>query len=131
MGIFMRWLAAFFLLAATLNPTGANYVVWASTHWRDQLPLTVLLGLLLLVGYAIALSATLNSIGTFGMVVIAAIFGCTVWVLEDWGLLSLSNGDVRMWLGLAALSVVFAAGLSWSLIKQRLTGQATFDDGED
>lgn len=131
MGIFMRWLAAFLLLAATLNPTGANYVVWASENWRDQLPLTVLLGLLLLVGYAIALSATLNSIGTFGMGVIAAIFGCTVWVLEDWGLLSLTNGDVRMWLGLAALSVVFAAGLSWSLIKQRLTGQATYDDGED
>jgi|APEBP8051072433_1049376.scaffolds.fasta_scaffold08047_2 hypothetical protein len=131
MGIFMRWLAAFLLLAATLNPTGANYVAWAGAHWHDQLPLTVLMGLLLLVGYAIAISATLNSIGSFGMVVIAAIFGCTVWVLEDWGMLSLSNGDVRMWLGIAALSVVFAAGLSWGLIKQRLTGQATVDDIDD
>lgn len=131
MGLFTRWLAAFALLAATLNPTQANYLAWASVHWRDQLPLTVLLGLLLLVGYVLALNAAMQALGGFGMAVLAAIFGCTVWVLEDWGLLSLSGGDVRMWLGLAALSVVLATGLSWGLIRQRLAGQGPVEDFDD
>lgn len=128
MSIFLRWLAAFLLLAATLNPTEANYLRWASLHWQDEMPLTVLMGLLLCVGYMIALNATLNAIGGFGMAMVGAIFACTVWVLADRGLLSLQDGDVRMWLGLAALSAVFAAGLSWGVIRQRLTGQDMMDE---
>lgn len=131
MGIFLRWVAAFALLALTYNPTEVNYLSWAMTHYADQLPVTVLMGLILSVGYMIALNATLNSIGAFGMLMIGAIFGCTVWVLADWGILTLGNDDLTMWLGIGALSVVFGTGLSWSLIKQRLTGQATIDEIED
>ncbi len=67
MGFILRWLAALGLLSATFNPTEWNYVSWAQANWGEQMALTVLLGLLLMVGYIIYLRATLRSIGLFGM----------------------------------------------------------------
>ncbi|MDF1801891.1 DUF6524 family protein [Thalassovita sp.] len=128
MGFFLRWLVAFFLLSATFNPTSWNYAKWASLNYQTQLPMAVLLGLLLLVGYIIYLRATLRSIGAFGMFLIVAIIGALLWVLYDYGLLDINNQTMNTWLGLFALSVVLGVGLSWSLIRRRLSGQADVDD---
>lgn len=128
MGIFLRWVGAFVLLAATFNPTEWNYVRWATLHFEDQLPLTVFLGLVLAIGYIVYLNATLNSIGVFGMLLVAAVFAALVWVLFDWGVLTLANTDVNLWLGILALSLVMGVGLSWSLVQKRLTGQVDVDD---
>ena len=130
MGIFLRWLGAFILLAATFNPTEWNYVKWSIANGNSQLPLTLFLGLLLLVGFLIYLLATLRSIGTFGMLLVAALFGSGLWVLYSWGLLSLENSTLNTWLGLVALSLILGVGLSWSILKRRLSGQATVDDGD-
>lgn len=130
MGIFLRWLGAFVLLVATFNPTEWNYVKWSMAHGNSQLPLTLFLGLILLVGYLIYLLATLRSIGRFGMLLVAALFGSGLWVLSSWGLLSLENSTMNTWLGLFALSLILGVGLSWSILKRRLSGQATVDDGE-
>ncbi|MEZ5674700.1 hypothetical protein SAMN06265173_103149 [Thalassovita litoralis] len=131
MGFFLRWLVAFILLSATFNPTNWNYAKWASLHFQDQLPMTVLLGLLLLVGYIIYLRATLRSIGAFGMFLIMAILGALLWVLYDYGLLNIHNQKMNTWLGLFALSIVLGVGLSWSLIRRRLSGQADIDDVDE
>ena len=131
MGILMRWLGAFVLLAATYNPTEWNYVRWAETNGAAQLPLTLFLGLILLVFYLVYLLATLRSIGKFGMILIAAIFGSGLWVLIDWGVVSLTNPAANTWLGLVALSLILGIGLSWSILRQRLSGQATVEEVED
>lgn len=131
MGIFLRWLGAFVLLAATFNPTEWNYVKWSMAHGNSQLPLTLFLGLILLVGFLVYLLATLRSIGKFGMLLVAALFGSGLWVLASWGLLSLENSTMNTWLGLFALSLILGVGLSWSILKRRLSGQATVDDGDD
>ncbi|MBD3764071.1 MAG: hypothetical protein IE927_04845 [Rhodobacterales bacterium] len=128
MGIFLRWFGAFALLTATFNPTPWNYVRWAGANYATELPLTVFLGLLLAVGYIIYLQATLNSIGGAGMVLIGAILAALIWVLIDWGILSLANTSLNVWLGILAMSVVLGIGLSWGLIRQRISGQATVDD---
>jgi hypothetical protein len=130
MGIFLRWLGAFVLLAATYNPTEWNFIRWAESNWSTQMPLTLLLGLLLGVGYLVYVGATLRSIGAFGIVLVAAIVGALVWVLIDYGVLTLQNPQLNLWLGLFALSVVLGIGLSWSIIRQRLSGQATVDEVE-
>ena len=130
MGIFLRWLGAFLLLAATFNPTEMNYLRWAQANFATQLPLVVLMGLLLAVGYMVYVVATLRSIGAFGIVLIAAIFGALVWVLIDWGWLNLQNPKLNLWLGILALSVVLGIGLSWSILRQRLSGQASVDEIE-
>ena len=131
MGILLRWLGAFVLLAATYNPTPWNYVGWSMANGNSQLPLTLFLGLLLLVGYLIYVMATLRSIGGLGVILIAAVFGAGVWVLYSWGVLNLQNHVLNTWLGLLALSLILGLGLSWGILRQRLSGQTTVAETED
>lgn len=131
MGVFLRWLGAFLLLSMTFNPTPYNYLHWAQTNFSAQLPLVVFAGLMLAVGYMVYGMATLRSIGAFGIVLIAAIFGTGVWVLMDWGWLDLQNPKLNLWLGILALSLILGVGLSWSILRQRLSGQASVDEIED
>ena len=131
MSFFLRWLFAFGLLAATYNPTEFNYVRWSLEEYQTSLSLVVLLGLLLAVGYIIYLRATLRSIGAFGMFLILAVVAALLWVLYDFGLLSLENPTMNTWLGIFALSVVLGIGLGWSIIRRMLTGQVDMDDVEE
>ena len=131
MGFALRWLVAFVLLAATFNPTQYNYVRWSSMNLDDQMPLVVLFGLLLLVGYIIYLRATLRSIGAFGMGLVLAIVAALLWVLYDFGWLSLENRSFNVWIGLLALSLVLGVGLSWSHVRRKLSGQSDMDDVDE
>ncbi|MFT5797379.1 MAG: hypothetical protein ACI84R_001439 [Candidatus Azotimanducaceae bacterium] len=128
MGFILRWLAAFALLAATYNPTDYNYIKWVMTLGDGSISLMVLAGLLLLIGYIIYLRATLRSIGGFGMMLVLALVGALLWVLYDFGVLSLDKAGLNVWLGLLALSLVLGVGLSWSHVRRALSGQADMDD---
>ncbi|WP_322865497.1 DUF6524 family protein [Aquicoccus sp. G2-2] len=127
MGFLLRWVFAFLLITATFNPTQWNYLRWAEMNASEQLSLTVLLGLLLLVGYIIYLRATLRSIGAFGMFLVLAIVASLLWVLHDWGWLRLENNTQNTWIGILALSTVLGVGLGWSHIRRALSGQADMD----
>lgn len=128
MGFFIRWICAFALLAATFNPTEYNYVQWVRSYGGMNISIAVLTGLVLLVGYIIYLRATLRSIGGFGMVLVLALVGAGIWVLYDLGILRLEDPSMNVWLGLGALSFVLAIGLSWSIVRRALSGQADVDD---
>ncbi len=128
MGFLIRWVCALVLLAATYNPTDYNYTRWVMTGWEEQLPLKVLGGLVLLIGYIIYLRATVRSIGIFGMILILAVAATLVWVAFDFGWLDLSDPSFNTWLGLVVLSIVLAIGLSWSIVRRRISGQADVDD---
>lgn len=131
MGYFLRWIFAFLLLALTFNPTDYNYVRWSMVNYSSELPITVLMGLLLTIGYIIYLRATLRSIGGFGMFLVLAVVAALLWVLYDWGILTLENRALNTWLGVFALSLVLGIGLSWSLVRRQLTGQADIDDVDE
>lgn len=131
MSILTRWLAAFVLLTATFNPTQFNYVAWLQDHGDNNLPLAVLIGLLLAVGYIIFLRATLRSIGGLGMLLVLAIVAALVWVLVDNGVLTLDNQSMNVWLGIVALSTVLGIGLGWSHVRRALSGQTDVDDVDD
>ena len=131
MGFIIRWLIALVLILLTYNPTEWNYTAWVSRTWPGQMPLAVLLGLLLLVGYIIYLRATLRSIGPLGMVLVIAIFSALIWVLVDAGVVRLDNPGINTWLGIVALSLVMGIGLSWSIVRRKVSGQADVDDVED
>ncbi|MCB1395478.1 MAG: hypothetical protein H6898_04435 [Rhodobacter sp.] len=131
MSFVIRWAIAFVLLAATWNPTPWNYVRWATENWQAQLPVTVLAGLILLVGYIIYLRATLRSIGPVGMALVAAVFAALVWVLVDWGILDVGNSALNQWLGILLASLVLGIGLSWSLVRRRISGQVDMDDVDE
>lgn len=131
MGIFLRWLGAFALLAATFNPTPWNFIRWAEANFATQMPLTIFIGLLLGICYLVYITATLRSIGGFGIILIAAVFASLLWVLYDWGVLALGNTALNVWLGILALSLVLGIGLSWSILRQRMSGQATVDEVQE
>ncbi|SEO63579.1 hypothetical protein SAMN04490248_10872 [Salinihabitans flavidus] len=131
MGFFLRWLFAFGLLSTTFNPTDWNYIRWSAVNYTEELPLTVLLGLLLMIGYIIYLRATLRSIGGFGMFLVLSLVAALLWVLYDYGLLTLGNREMNTWLGIFALSLVLGIGLSWSHVRRRLSGQADMDDVDE
>ncbi len=131
MGFLLRWLFAFCLVTATYNPTPYNFTRWAMTDGQDQLSITVLAGLVLLVGYIIYLRATLRSIGAFGMALILALVGALLWVAYDFGYLDLQNRNMTAWIGIVALSLVLGIGLSWSIVRRKLTGQADMDDVDE
>lgn len=131
MAFFFRWAFAFGLLAMTFNPTEWNYTRWAMGNYSEELPVTVLLGLLLVIGYIIYLRATLRSIGGFGMFLVFAVVATLIWVLADWGVLTLENTSMNVWLGIFSLSVVLGVGLSWSHVRRVLSGQADMDDTGD
>lgn len=131
MGLFVRWLFAFVLLALTYNPTQWNFVYWALHPEGRPLSMVVLAGLLLLVGYIIYLRATLRSIGPFGMALVFSVVAALLWVLSDLGILALDNRNLNVWLGILALSIVLGVGLGWSHVRRRLSGQADIDDVDE
>lgn len=128
MGFLLRWLAAFVLLAATYNPTEWSYVRWAIANWADQLPLAVFIGLVLLIAYVLFLTAVLRGIGALGVILIAAVLGALLWVLWDFGWLSLENPSANTWIALVLLSVVLAIGMYWGILWRRMSGQLEVDD---
>jgi len=131
MGFLLRWAAALVLLTLTYNPTPYNYVAWTMANLNSQLPLVVLGGLLLLVAYVVYLTATLRSIGAFGVILTLAVAGALVWVLWDRGFISLANPTFNTWIAIVILSLVLAVGLHWSILWRRLSGQLEVDDGDN
>jgi hypothetical protein len=128
MGFLIRWAFAFLLLAATYNPTQWNFVRWAIGNYQNMLSVTVLVGLILAISYIIFLRATLRSIGMFGMLLVLAVAGTLLWVLFDQGFINLTNPTINTWLGIIMMSLVLAIGLSWSIVRRKISGQADVDD---
>lgn len=131
MGFIIRWVCAFALLALTYNPTPYNYVRWSLDYGEQNFSLAVLLGLCLLVFYIIYLRATLRSIGAFGMALVLALVGAILWVAYDFGVLTLEDPGLNTWIGLFAMSLVLGVGISWSIVRRQLTGQADMDDVDE
>ena len=65
------------------------------------------------------------------MLLVAAVFATLIWVLYDRGVLSLSNSDLNVWMGILALSLVLGIGLSWSFVRRALSGQFDVDDTDE
>lgn len=131
MGFLLRWLAAFVLLALTYNPTEWSYIRWASKTWGEQTPLIVLFGLVLLVAFVLFLTALFRGIGTVGIFLIVAVLAALLWVLYDFGWLSLENPTANTWIALFVLSIVLAVGMYWGILWRRMSGQLEVDDTGD
>ncbi len=128
---FIRWLAALVLVLITFNPTEIDYYHWAVANYSTSMPMVILFGLVLFVAYVVFLRATFRSIGYIGIGLVVALVGAFLWVLTDWGIISLQNPGALTWIGLIAVSFILGLGLSWSIIRRRLSGQLDVDDVEE
>jgi len=127
----VRWAFAGVLVFGTYNPSPYSYLGWLLSDTFAFGPVPAILGLLLLILWIVFLRATFNSLGWFGILLGAALFGCITWLLVDIGLLSLESTGALTWFALLVLSLILATGMSWSHIRRRLSGQYDVDDIED
>lgn len=126
----LRLAATLVLVLATYNPSGWSYAHWLQDGFsNDGLgPEHFVVGVIVLIGWVILLTATQRSMGTFGLILEGLLFGGIVWLLIDFGLLSIDTVAKFTWVILVILSVMLAIGLSWSHVWRKLTGQFEVDD---
>ncbi|MEQ9812745.1 MAG: DUF6524 family protein [Azospirillaceae bacterium] len=127
---FARLVGAFVLVIATFNPTEYSFYHWVAGGTDANLPLKIVAGLVLLIGYIIYLRATWRSIGIIGVVLVVALLAAFTWLLVDAGWISLSNPGTVAWLVIIVLAVVMAVGMSWSHVRRRLSGQYDVDEAD-
>jgi hypothetical protein len=131
-GFLWRWLAAAVLVFATFNPTGWSYAHWAlgsgEAFGAGGVPLKILVGLLLLGGFAVYFRATWLSLGLLGIALIVAVFGVFAWLLVDYDLIDMRSSVAVILAVEVVLTVVMGVGMSWSHIQRRLSGQLDVDD---
>ena len=126
-----RWVFAVVLTFGTYNPSGYSYVDWLMGEQTKFGPVLAIVGLVLLIAWIIYLRATFMSMGWIGVSLGAALFACIVWLFVDLDWLSLSSTSLLGYLALLLLSLILAAGMSWSHIRRRLTGQFDVDEMDD
>ena len=124
----MRFAFALALVFLTYNPSGYSWVGWLMAD--TPLVYKVASGLVLAIGWVIYLRATWNSLGRLGTILAGAFFAVIIWLLVQWGLVSLDSGVAIQWIGLLVLSGVLAVGMSWSHVRRRMSGQYDTDEIE-
>ena len=128
---FARWVFALALVLGTYNPTEYSYFSWIFSEGVTFGPVVALAGVALLIAWIVFLRATFMSMGWLGIILGGAFFGCIIWLLVDWGWLSLESTGSLTWAALVLLSLILAVGMSWSHIRKRLTGQYDVDEKDD
>lgn len=130
LGFLLRLIAAIVLVLCTFNPTGYSYVHWVATVFPHLTPVQAIVGIVLLVGWIVYLTATMRSIGFIGVGIALAFFAALVWLIASWGWLDPHNTTAMTWVVLVVSATILAVGMSWSHIRRRLTGQADVDEIE-
>jgi len=130
-GIVKRYLIAFGLVVLSWNPSPVNYYRWAVNQWNDLMPVVVFVGLVLLIGWIVFLRATMRSLGLFGLGLAVALAGVILWMIIYYDLIDPANSRVLGWVLLTLLATILTAGMSWSHLRRRWSGQADVDDVED
>lgn len=123
-----RWLFAALLVFLTYNPSQYCWVAWVLNYESTGLVYIAASGLILLIGWVIYLRATWKSLGPIGTLLAGAVFAVIIWLLVEWGALSLDNTSTLTWLGEFVLTGVLATGMSWSHVRRRLSGQYSTDE---
>lgn len=122
-GLAWRFLFAFVIVLVTFNPTGYSYFHWASQTLPKVNGVLALTSMLLLAAWVFFVRSTFRSLGLLGVVMAVAFCAALVWVGVDIGVVELSNKGLITWIALVVIALVLGLGLSWSTIRQKMTGQ--------
>lgn len=105
-------------------PAGHSYIHWMAPTVPRLEPLQAVAGLGLLIGWILHVRATMRSLGPLGVLVAGAFLTFLVWLFVAWGWIDMERSDTVAWVVLAGVTVLLAAGVSWSHLRRRVTGQA-------
>jgi len=127
LGVLMRLVAAVAVVLLTYNPTGNSFYHWVLRDISNITAVKAFAGALLLVAWVICIRAALVSLGVIGLFLSALLFGTLVWLLTDYGILHPDRPSLSSWISLIAIGIILGIGLSWSLLRARVTGQVEVD----
>lgn len=115
----------------TFNPTGYSYFHWIRGNFPAFTPAQAVVGIGLLVLWIFLWRSMMQAIGTVGLVLMAAFTAALVWLFVSWGWLDVGNATTMAWVVLVALGLILGIGMSWSIVRRELTGQASVDEVGD
>jgi Family of unknown function (DUF6524) len=130
-GLVIRFLLALLLVLITFNPSGYSYAHWLAHGFPAVTAIKVVAGIGLLICWIVFVRATLQSIGTVGVVLAGLFSAALIWLFVSWGWIDLQNSGALTWILLVIGALILTAGLSWAHIRRRLSGQATVDEIEE
>lgn len=122
-GVIVRIVLALVLVLATYNPSGHSFYHWLTEPPAGITAVKTLLGVLLLIGWAVSLRTMFVALGWIGVILGAAFLAALAWVFVEQKWIDLDTPTSFAWLALLILGTVLGLGLSWSLIRARVTGQ--------
>ena len=132
-GVLMRVLAALVLVYGTWNPFGYSFFHWAiepllgAPTTQGPAALKYLAGVMLLAAWAVFLTATRRSLGLWGALLALALTGGVIWLLISYNLVTARSSRGMANVVLISLSLCLAAGVSWSFVSRRISGQVDTD----
>jgi hypothetical protein len=121
--ILIRMLAVLFLVAATYNPSGYSYYHWAFRGDTSNWALKIFLGFLIIFGFVFCGYSTWRSLRILLSVPLLLTIAACLWLLSDWGMLDFSDWLQRTLALEISLVILLGTGVSFSLIRYRLSGQ--------
>ncbi len=130
-GFLLRLIAALVLVFASYNPEGYSFYHWALVDISQFTILKGFIGVVLLIGWTILLRATFRSLGPFGIILALAFFGLLIWLIVDLLAISTDNIKVLSYIAELVIAGILSAGVSWSHIRRRITGQLDTDEVSD
>lgn len=122
-GVILRIALAIALVLATYNPSGYSFYHWLTEPPAGITAIKTLLGVVLLIGWAVSLRTVFVALGWLGVTLGVAFLAALAWVFVEQKWIDLDTPSSVAWLALLILGTVLGLGLSWSLIRARLTGQ--------
>jgi hypothetical protein len=126
-GVLWRMAFALALVFATFNPSGYSYLHWLAGDLQAGRPAKAIVGLALLCAWVFFVRSAYSALGAIGVGLLIALFSAVVWWMTSRGWFTIGSGVTLAWVALAILGIVLGIGMSWSLFRQRVSGQASVD----
>jgi hypothetical protein len=123
-GLLVRLLACAALVFATWNPTGVSFVDWVGGP--APTPLKAVAAAVLLLLHVLFLRITWLSLGAAGLGFLLVMLVLGVFTLDELDLIDLSFGRTWSYVFIALASLTLVTGVTWSLMKRRVTGQSNY-----
>jgi len=123
-GLIARLMACLALVFATWNPTGVNFLAWIDGPAPIALKASAAALLLLL--HILFARITWLSLGGPGLLFLLTMLLTGVFTLSELGWIDLGRGRTWGYVFVTVSSLTLMAGVTWSLMKRRVTGQSNY-----
>jgi len=130
----IRLVAATVLVFGTYNPE-YSYYQWFQNDFaaatKEMKAIMIFVGVVIIIGWAIFIRATYRSLGFFGTILAIAFFGSLLALLIVFEIVPKDNIRAMTYLVLFGVAGVLSAGISWSHVRRRMTGQIDVDETDN